>query len=45
VVIAALDSLEWVGDASVIPDITPLLEHPNAEVRVAAADSIYYLEE
>jgi hypothetical protein len=45
VVIAALDSLEWVGDASVIPDITPLLEHPNAEVREAAEDSIYYLEE
>jgi HEAT repeat protein len=45
VVIAALDSLEWVGDASVISDITPLLEHPNAEVREAAEDSIYYLEE
>lgn len=45
VVIAALDSIEWVGDASVIPDITPLLEHPNAEVREAAETSIYFLEE
>jgi hypothetical protein len=45
VVIAALDSLEWIADASVIPDITPLLEHPNAGVREAAEDSIYYLEE
>jgi hypothetical protein len=45
VVIAALDSIEWIGDASAIPHIKPLLEHPNAEVRVAAADSIYFLEE
>jgi hypothetical protein len=45
VVIAALDSLEWVGDASVIPYITPLLDDPNAGVREAAEDSIYYLEE
>jgi len=45
VVIAALDSIEWIGDASLIPAITPLLEHPNAEVREAAETSIYYLEE
>ena len=45
VVIAALDSIEWIGDASMIPDITPLLQHPNAEVREAAEASIYYLEE
>ena len=41
----ALDSIEWIGDASMIPDITPLLQHPNAEVREAAENSIYYLEE
>jgi len=45
VVIAALNSLEWIGDASVIPYITPLLEDPNAGVREAAENSIYYLEE
>jgi HEAT repeats/HEAT repeat len=45
VVIAALDSIEWVADASVIPHILPLLDHPNAEVREAAANCIYFLEE
>jgi hypothetical protein len=45
VVIAALDSIQWVGDASAIPDIEPLLDHPNAEVRDAAELTIYQLQE
>jgi hypothetical protein len=45
VVIAALDSIEWVGDASAIPNIEPLLEHPNAEVREAAGNAIESLED
>jgi HEAT repeat protein len=44
VVIAALDSIEWIGDASMIPEITPLLQHPNAEVRGAAEDTIGFIE-
>jgi hypothetical protein len=44
VVIAALDSIEWIGDASSVPDITPLLNHSNAEVREAAAITIGILE-
>jgi HEAT repeat protein len=43
-VIAALDSIEWIGDASMIPEITPLLQHPNAEVRGAAEDTIGFIE-
>jgi hypothetical protein len=45
VVIAALDSIEWIGDASMIPEITPLLQHPNAEVRGAAEITISFIEE
>jgi hypothetical protein len=45
VVIAALDSIEWIGDASMIPEITPLLQHPNAEVRDAAEDTISFIGE
>ena len=43
VVIAALDSLEWIGDSSMIPYITPLLQHPNADVRSAAEITISFL--
>jgi len=43
VVIAALNSIEWIGDASMIPYITPLLEHPNAAVRAAAEITIEIL--
>jgi hypothetical protein len=45
VVMAALDSIEWVGDSSMIPEITPLLDHPNADVRDAAGLTIYLLED
>jgi hypothetical protein len=43
VVIVALDSIEWIGDASMIPDIRPLLQHPNAGVRDATIVTISFL--
>jgi len=43
VVLAALDSIEWIGDTSMVPDITPLLQHPNAEVRDAAETTIIFI--
>ena len=44
VVLAALESLEMLGDASTIPQITPFLEHPDAAVRERAAEVIEFLE-
>jgi hypothetical protein len=43
VVIVALDSIEWIGDASMGSDITPLLQHSNAEVREAAAVTLSFI--
>jgi len=43
VVIIALDSIEWIGDASMIPEIKPLLQDPNADVRSAAQITIDFL--
>ena len=45
VVIAALDALEDVGDSSIIVELTPLVAHPNADVRDAAVDAIEWLED
>lgn len=45
VVVAALDSIEFVGDHTVIRELQFLLEHPNAEVREATVDAIGWLEE
>jgi hypothetical protein len=44
VVIATLDALEFVGDASTIPHLTPLLEHKNAEVRERTVEAIEFLQ-
>ncbi len=44
VVIAALDSLQWVEDPSVIPDVREVLDHPNVEVREAASETMSWLE-
>jgi hypothetical protein len=43
VVIVALDSIEWIGDASMIPEIRPLLQHENAGVRIATEVTISFL--
>jgi hypothetical protein len=43
VVLIALDSIEWIGDASMGSDITPLLQHSNAEVREAAAVTLSFI--
>ncbi len=40
VVVEAIDSLEFAGDASVVPSLEPLLAHPDARGRKAAADAI-----
>ena len=45
VVLAALDALESVGDAGTAPGLGFLLQHPTAEVRKAAADTIEWLED
>jgi hypothetical protein len=45
VVIEVIDSLEFAGDASVVPSLKPLLAHSDARVRKAAADAIRLLEE
>jgi len=45
VVVEAIDSLEFAGDASVVPSLQPLLGHSDARVRKAAADAIRLLEE
>jgi len=44
VIIETLDSLVFVGDETIIPAIQPLLRHPDAEVREAAADAVDFLE-
>jgi HEAT repeat protein len=44
VVLAALESLEWVGDETLISELRPLLDHPSAEVRERAAETITGLE-
>ena len=44
VVIEALESLQFVGDESLIPAIQPMLTHPDAQVREIAADTIDFLE-
>jgi hypothetical protein len=43
VVVEAIDSLEFAGDASVVPKLQPLLAHPDPRVRKAAADAIRLL--
>lgn len=45
VVLAALEALESVGDASVIPRLEPLLEHPEPEVREQALITIEWVED
>jgi HEAT repeat protein len=44
VVAAAIDSLTFAGDASVVPDLRPLLEHADRHVRQAAARAIEFLK-
>jgi hypothetical protein len=44
VVLAALESLEQLGDASILPDLAPALEHPDPEVRERAAEVGEFLE-
>ncbi len=43
VVLAVIDTLEYAQDPSLIPDLEPLLEHPDGEVREAAAEAIDFL--
>jgi hypothetical protein len=44
VVLAALEALEWVGDASVLPGLEPLLSHPDPAVRDQAQDTIEWVD-
>jgi hypothetical protein len=43
VVRAALDSIEWIGDASMVSEITPLLQHWDAGVRDDAETTISFI--
>jgi hypothetical protein len=44
VVLATLDALEFVGDASTIPHLAPLLEHKDVEVRERTVEAIEFLQ-
>jgi hypothetical protein len=44
VVLAALESLEMLGDASTVAELAPALEHPDAAVRQRAAEVAEFLE-
>jgi len=45
VLIPTLESLQWVANSSVISEITPLLDHPNEDVRDTAGITIDLLED
>jgi hypothetical protein len=44
VVLAALEALEFVGDASTIPQLAPLLKHSDVEVRERTVEAIEFLQ-
>ncbi len=44
VVLAALEALEFVGDASTIPHVAPLLKHKDVEVRERTVQAIEFLQ-
>ena len=44
VVLAALDALEFVGDESTIPFLTPLLKHKDVEVRERVVETVEFLQ-
>jgi HEAT repeat protein len=44
VVLAVLESLEQVGDASILPELAPALEHSDPTVRERAAEVGEFLE-
>ena len=44
VVMAALDSLQWLDDPSVIPDVKGVLDHPDSDVRALAAETVDWLD-
>jgi hypothetical protein len=44
VVIAALDALEFVGDESTIPHLSPLLKHKDVAVRERTVEAIEFLQ-
>jgi HEAT repeat protein len=44
VVVAALEALEFVGDASTVPHLQPLLKHRDVEVRERTVEAIEFLQ-
>jgi hypothetical protein len=44
VVLAALEALEFVGDASTVPQLAPLLKHKDTEVRERTVEAIEFLQ-
>jgi HEAT repeat protein len=44
VVMAALDALEFAGDATIIPALSPLLQHRDVAVRERTIEAIEFLE-
>jgi HEAT repeats len=44
VVISALDSLEMLGDESIVPEVSRLLRHPEPSVRARAEEAMQFLE-
>ena len=45
VVVEVIDALEFAGDASIVPQLRPLLEHHDPRVRDIAAEAIAFLED
>jgi hypothetical protein len=44
VVLSALESLEMLGDASILPELEPALEHPDPAVRARAQEAAEFIE-
>jgi hypothetical protein len=45
VVLQSLETLSLVGEREIIPSIKPLLDHDDAEIREAAADTLYFVDD
>jgi hypothetical protein len=45
VVLQALETLALVGEKEIVPSVEPLLDHSDAEIRKAAEDTLYFVDD
>ena len=45
VVLQALETLALVGERDIVPSIEPLLDHSDAEIREAAGETLYFVDD